>query len=412
MKSEISTIRFLFEKDLTENILPFWITKSPDRVNGGFNTHIDQDGTVHVQNRMLIMQTRMIWSFAWAYRNKFGGQECLDLATHGVKFLLGTMRDQANGGFYTVVTPAGAVVDRTKDVYMQTFVVYALAEYAQASGDKQCLAQAMELYRLLKQRACDPATKSYPEVLAADWQPIRGEWQSTKAGNERDRRQIKTLDTHLHFLECLTTLYQASGDAGVKQDLNDILHILTERMINPVTGAGINEFDLALNPLPARVGKGVSFGHDIEMAWLGQAALDVLGGEPKRFTAIFKRMIDFGMEHGWDRQYGGIYTWGDATGAITDDSKVWWQQSETLIGALTFYRLTGEARYWDYFQKLSTYVRKFFLDEKCGEWYHALDRQGKIVVSEKGGNWKAAYHVVRSYGRCLQLLRELEQKPN
>ena len=55
-------------KDLTENILPFWATKTIDP-NGGFYGRVGFDGTpVPSADKGGILNARLIWTFSSAFR--------------------------------------------------------------------------------------------------------------------------------------------------------------------------------------------------------------------------------------------------------------------------------------------------------------------------------------------------------
>ena len=58
-----------FKNELCGNILPFWMEKTIDKTNGGFYGALSND--LHVHNevpRSAILCTRILWTFAAAYR--------------------------------------------------------------------------------------------------------------------------------------------------------------------------------------------------------------------------------------------------------------------------------------------------------------------------------------------------------
>ena len=57
------------EEELTENILPFWMTHVVDKVNGGFYGAVTNDLQIHNEvPRSAILCARILWTFAGAYR--------------------------------------------------------------------------------------------------------------------------------------------------------------------------------------------------------------------------------------------------------------------------------------------------------------------------------------------------------
>jgi len=105
------------------------------------------------------------------------------------------------------------------------------------------------------------------------------------------------------------------------------------------------------------------------------------------------------LERGWDGEFGGIYYFLDVLGhppqQLEWDQKLWWVHIETLISLAKGYRLTGDQRCLDWFEKVDAYTWSHFPDPECGEWYGYLNRRGEVLLSLKGGKWKGCFHVPR-----------------
>ena len=70
-------------RELTENILPFWMLCAVDRENGGFYGKIDCDGNADPRApRAAVVNARILWTFAAACR-VLGGQYREPIATGG-----------------------------------------------------------------------------------------------------------------------------------------------------------------------------------------------------------------------------------------------------------------------------------------------------------------------------------------
>src|SRR5690606_19939597 len=82
----------------------------------------------------------------------------------------------------------------------------------------------------------------------------------------------------------------------------------------------------------------LSFGHDVETAYLMLEASHVLGIENDTLTMqVAKRMVDQALRIGWDQTTGGFYDEGYIfkTGyRVIRDSKNWWAQAEGLNSLL------------------------------------------------------------------------------
>ncbi len=89
----------------------------------------------------------------------------------------------------------------------------------------------------------------------------------------------------------------------------------------------------------------VSFGHDIETAYLIMEASRALEYTPDSTTLrIAKKKVDFVLRHGWDAARGGIFDRGSVepgSGRITiiQETKEWWAQAEAFNALLLMSRL-------------------------------------------------------------------------
>ena len=225
-----------FRQILQQNILKFWIDHAIDRQFGGMIGTLDRKGNpIPPGTKSLVQQSRVVWTFAAAYE-RYPQPVYKEVATHTLKFLRERMWDAKGGGFYWRVDREGRVVDDKKHLYGESFAIYALAEYARAFHDAAARREALYLFALIDQKAHDKTNGGYFEAFSADWQqPLKNEL----AMNLPDR---KSMNTHIHLLESLTTLYRVTGDAKVRARVEELLNIclnkFNERMTIPPPGIG------------------------------------------------------------------------------------------------------------------------------------------------------------------------------
>ena len=151
--------------------------------------------------------------------------------------------------------------------------------------------------------------------MNADWSP------ETPGFGGGDR---KTLDTHMHLMESFTVLYEASRAELHRRKLLEVLDLICTRMIDPETGCGLNQFDLAWNRVPAlalkrtwnaeRFGEQpaqptetTSYGHNTELAWLMRRAVETVGADLEPCKPVLRRLLDHAVRHGVDWERGGLY---------------------------------------------------------------------------------------------------------
>ncbi len=67
--NQMHELKKKMEKEVGENILPFWMTTVIDKENGGFYGEIQNDLTINREApKCLILNTRLIWTYSAAYR--------------------------------------------------------------------------------------------------------------------------------------------------------------------------------------------------------------------------------------------------------------------------------------------------------------------------------------------------------
>ena len=157
----------------------------------------------------------------------------------------------------------------------------------------------------------------------------------------------------------------------------------------------------------------VSFGHDIETAYLMLEASHALGlKNDERTMAIGKKMVDHALRNGWDKTVGGFYDEGYYfkgvdTITILLASKNWWAQAEgmnTLLLMADRYP-NDPMHYFDRFMQQWQYIQTYLIDHENGDWYDSgLDKDPQRKKGLKGQIWKATYHNFRALANCVDRL--------
>ena len=74
------------------------------------------------------------------------------------------------------------------------------------------------------------------------------------------------------------------------------------------------------------------------------------------------------------------------------------------MALLWYARRTGEPRYHDLFERGADFCLTHLADGEHGGWFSAVARDGAPVETNKGGSWKADYHVIQM---CAEVSRFL-----
>lgn len=404
---------------LTDRIIPFWLDRSVDGEYGGYLTCFDESGSYTGNGtKYIVTQSRMVWGFS--NLREFARAGDLDrveaAARQGAEFLMTAFWDAEHQGFYWQLNRDGSVADPSKLVYGEGFAIYALSEYARVYGDEKARRYAEMGFDLLQKYAADTLRGGYYENIERDWSiSPAGPW----AGDR------KSLDIHMHLLETFTTLYLLTGAEIHGRKLKEVLDLILRHMVNREKGYGYNQFDLDFNQLPAininrtwnaeRETNEVvdtptdttSYGHNVELSWLADLALQALGCDRAPYEPVLRRLLDHALAHGFDYEHGGVYRDGIADEAVVVYDKEWWQNFEALTGFLNGYALYGDERYLEAFLKTWAFDRDCFMNMAVGESRQLLLRDGTPVISSMGNPWKGIYHTGRALAECLRRLEKL-----
>lgn len=376
-----------------EHIAPFW-ENLKDEEYGGFYGYMDFDRKVdRTYEKGCILNSRILWFFANAYLS-FRKPEFLAMADHAYDFMMRYCRDREKGGVYWSVTYDGKVSDSTKHTYNQAFAVYALSSYYDASGNRESLEFARELFHLIESKCTDEI--GYLESFDRNWEP-----EANDKLSENGLMADKTMNTLLHVLEAYTELYRVDPQEDTERALRKILKSFREDVYNSRTHRLEVFFDKNLHTLSDLY----SYGHDIEASWLLDRAAVILG-DPKVKEDTFTYTAELA---------GEVYANAIENGAMNnecfhgqvDTTRVWWVQAEAMVGFYNCWQKTKDPRYRKITEDLWSYIKTFIIDKREGsEWFWDLDISGRPVSRKPIVEpWKCPYHNGRM---CMELIARLE----
>ncbi|QHV99369.1 AGE family epimerase/isomerase [Spirosoma endbachense] len=405
------------EKSIRTEMLNKWYPQAVDKEFGGFLSTFTYDfKPTGPQDKMIVTQARHTWTTAKAAERYPTLSYYKESARHGFLFLRDVMWDKQYGGFYTLVDRQGNVKSDGKEAYGNAFALYALSAYYHMSHDTAALNLAKKSFGWLEQHSHDPVHKGYFQNLRRDGTPIQRDASvpSTASTGYKDQ------NSSIHLLEALTELYAIWPDQLVGERLEEMLRLVRDVITTP-KGNLVLFFQPDWTPVSFRDSSEtvvlkhrnldhVSFGHDVETAYLMLEASQALGLKNDTQTLqVGKRMVDHALANGWDKNVGGFYDQGyyftNKPGmTIIKESKNWWSQSEGLNTLLLMADKfpNDPQQYFNQYKLLWNYCQTYLIDHQYGEWYEeGLDNDPQRKKGLKGHIWKAAYHSYRALSTCV-----------
>ncbi len=457
MNAIVKNMKAEMQDVLENNILPFWLQQMPDREQGGFYGRMDGHMQLHPEaEKGAILNARILWSFSAAYRvlrekrkvnsEKFATappsaehdaeansslftlhSSLLTAATRAKDYIIDHFIDEEFGGVYWSLDSKGQPLNTRKQFYAIGFAIYGLSEYARATGDREALDYALQLFDSIEEHAFDHQYNGYIEATSRDWQPI-----ADMRLSELDANYPKSQNTHLHIIEPYTNLYRCLKELRAQEScdyvpaigavlpigiavpqetidrveaaLRNLIGIFTDRILNPTT----HHLDLFFDMDWTRgAGHLESYGHDIECSWLMHEAALVLGDEQvlAKVEPIVREVAK-ASEKGLRPDGSMIHEANLDTGHVDDDLH-WWVQAENVVGWMNLYQhfadeeaLQRGVRGWEY-------IKQNLIDYEHGEWYWSRRADGSLNLDDDhAGFWKCPYHNSRM---CLEIIERFGQ---
>lgn len=379
---------------LTKDLIPFWKSLR-DEENGGFYGQVTYGLKLNKEaQKGCILNSRITWFFANAYLT-LKDKSLLEYAKHGYDFLKNHCVDKKNGGVYWSVSYDGKPEETLKHTYNQAFSIYALSSYYDASGDKEALSLAYELYDIIETKMRDE--HGYKEAFDESFHEIDNEKLS-----ENGVMAAKTMNTLLHVFEAYTELYRVDKNPAVKEKLLWMMDIIADKVYNEKLQRQEVFFDENWNSILDLH----SYGHDIETAWLVDRSLEIV--EEQAYTEKLSPITKSLTRKIYETAFDGHSVANECDRGVRNEWRVWWVQAESVVGFINGYEKTKEESYKDAAAAIWDYIEAHLIDKREStfpgrEWYWHVTKEGKPdEEADMVEPWKCPYHNGRM---CFEVIK-------
>ncbi len=351
---------------LSEVLLPFWRERTVDREHGGFFERLTPEGAlVPLDYKRMRLQGRQIYLFSHAALLGLD-PEGRAIAERGLDFI--TRHGwHPNGGWVFKLSLDGArVLDPTRHLYCQAFVLFGLAWFHRLTGASEALALADRTLDFIEAQMRDPRAGGY-----------LNEWVEGQAGMPLPRQQ----NPHMHLTEALLMLAEASGRAVYLDRARALVDLFFTRFRTGPNGFVGEYFAEDWQPMPGRDGARHEPGHQFEWIWILLRYARLAGDReiPGRLSDLLASTIRHGIDRAPDA-LAATFDEIDPAGAPLLTTKRLWPQTETVKALVAAYETFGEA---DYLRQAEAAIRMIFRTYLGGGeplFREHLDRSGKAAV--------------------------------
>lgn len=394
MQTDLKNLKTELKLEL-QSILSYWMENTIDTQNGGFIGQIDyNNNTNNEAEKGSVLNARLLWTFSAAYKIS-NNKEHLDTAKRAFEYISEHFYDTEFGGIFWSINYDGTPKDTKNQIYALAFAIYGLSEYYSVAKDERALKMAIALYQKIQAYSYDASKGGYLEAFTRDWQPIEDLRLSEKDANEK-----KTMNTHLHIVEGFANLYTVWKDESLRKVIVELLETIEKYFINTETGHLRLFFDE--NWIEKK--DVISYGHDIEAAWLLLQCAEI-SGDSTLIANYKKHAIHIAdvTKEGIDSDGGLWYEYDPLTKELMAE-KHWWPQAELMIGYFTAWQLSGKQEYLNIVFKNWDFTQKYIIDKEKGEWFWGVYADYSTMEKDKAGFWKCPYHNSRA---CIELIHRI-----
>ncbi len=396
-KERINELRDFYYDHLMNNVVPYWMQSDLiDEQNGGFITSVDREGKSYNDDKSVWFQGRCLWTFSKlcnVYGEKAEWGKAADL---GAEFIKKYCIDQTDGRMYFTVTKEGKDLRKRRYFFSESFLVVGFAEY----------------YLLRKNPADLALAEKYFDLMYAIYKDGSKDPFKITPKENAEVRSLHSNANPMVLVSSAQTLRRISGnkqkyDVIIKDVINDMITLHYKEDLKCVLENVNLDGSILNNP----TGRTINPGHTIENSWFLMNYANLTGDKELLQKAL--NMLDWSLEIGWDKEFGGVYYFRDLYNRpceqLEHDMKLWWVHNECLIATLTAHFLTGDSKYEKWYDKLHDYIFSHFPDKEFGEWYGYLHRDGSVSHTQKGSLWKGPYHLPRCLILCEQMLLAISE---
>ncbi len=387
----LDRLRDTYREGLLQDVLPFWLRHGLDTQWGGIMTSLDRQGAVLDTDKSVWQQGRFAWLLGELYNHPLLQDhpqrgDWLQVAEENLRFLTRHCFDVQDGRMWFQVTRDGQPIRKRRYAFTESFAAIAFGEMAQATGNEEYAQQAESCFNEFISRGTarqqetpkftdtrPTQTIGFPMIALVTAQQLRDSMQLESAETWIDRSiEVIRRDFCKPELQCVLETVGPQGE---------LLSHFDGRTLNP--------------------------GHAIEAAWFimreGQHRHD------PELIQLGCQMLDWMWERGWDREMGGLLYYTSLDGRpiqeYWQDMKFWWPHSESLLATLLAFQLTGQVKYLAWHQQVHEWAFAHFPDREYGEWFGYLRRDGGVVTTLKGNQWKGPFHLPRMQLLCWEWLQ-------
>ena len=362
---------------LTDDVLPFWLNHSLDKLEGGILTSLDKLGNVKDTQKNIWFVGRSLWSFSVAYRLIEPKTEYLDACSILFDFF---KKCELDGGYLPQKTSRdGKSLLYTGLYHSEAYCAMGCAQYYRICKKDEVKKRCEQYFDIAYNKFNNSETKIVVPDGEVPYTTFGVEMLMLNLAQFVRNAGIRVEQCNIFAKKCIDNLQNKGHVCDVQKRVYEYL---------PTT----------LKELPLSKKDYSCPGHVFEAAWF--VMCEGVEKNNKEYIDFGIKLLEYAMPQGFEKETSNIPTGINHTGLTT---YIWWPQCEAVIAFRLAHNLTGIQRYLDIANQIEEFAFGHYADFENGEWYAETTKDGNVVNSDKGTFMKGPFHIPRMLFALISL---------
>lgn len=218
--TNFNALRALYQSELLDDVVPFWLSKSQDNEHGGYFTCLDRQGNVFDTDKFIWLQGRQVWLFAMLCNKVEKRGEWLECAIQGAEFLKRHGHDGAYNWYFSL-TREGRPLVEPYNIFSYTFAAMAFGQLSLATGNQEYAEIAKRTFEIILQKRDNP----------------KGRWNKAHPGT----RKLKSFSLPMILSNLTLEIEHLLDKETVERTMEECIHEVMNLFLRPELGGIIVE---------------------------------------------------------------------------------------------------------------------------------------------------------------------------
>jgi N-acylglucosamine 2-epimerase/mannose-6-phosphate isomerase len=356
--------------------LPWWAANGLDLTHGGYVEQMTLDGRdAAVPFKRTRVTARQIYVFSHGYM--LGFNRAVDLAGHGVDFLISRTWLGPDKGFAKLLTREGKQLDGTPDLYDLAFVLFAFSWFHKATSD---------------QTARDWMHRTLDFIETHLRHPKEGFWHQLPPNGFRQQ------NPHMHLTEACLAAFETTGEKRFGDLGKELATLFQTRFFDLKSQTLAEYFNEDWSRAPGPDGRITEPGHQFEWAWILNSCRKLLGLD---LAPQIRAAIAFAERHGVEPADCVTFNQVRDDGAPIDRGSRTWPNTERIKSAIALHELDGVDPANVVRSSAGLLLDRYLAHTPHGTWIDAFDAEGKPLANTIPAS--TLYHVFLAFAEVLRV---------